>query len=259
MLRAKELGSTQANGGIARALPERLERRLVTYALAAAGTGVTLLATPQAAQANTIVYKSINEASYQKVSFSLGNATFNFTGEFIPGFFDAWTGYASGGFFFGGYSDFFGNGFLIGPTTSSLHGPHRSLFFGELAGSSSSPNRYFYTIGFFQNHSDQFLGLEFQLHGKTHFGWVDLRPLPVEFLPTPVGERPFLGIDLVSFAYNRVPNAPILTGQTSNHSVPEPSTLTLLALGAAGLPFWRKRRAKETGELESAAQDGQNG
>jgi hypothetical protein len=47
---------------------------------------------------------------------------------------------------------------------------------------------------------------------------------------------------LVNYAYNTVPDQPILFGQTSSPA-PEPGTLGLLALGSLGLGFWRRRKA----------------
>ncbi len=72
---------------------------------------------------------------------------------------------------------------------------------------------------------------------KIHYGWVEL-----EF-----GGSPFpTSIEAISWAYNSVVGAPIMAGQTSaDTTTPEPGTaaLSLLALGAAGVLAWRRKKA----------------
>ena len=74
-----------------------------------------------------------------------------------------------------------------------------------------------------------YLGFEFTFGGKTHFGCAHLNvtTFPVEGF-------------ISEFAYDSVPGQSIQAGQTS--AIPEPGTLSLLALGAAGLAVLRKRK-----------------
>lgn len=81
-------------------------------------------------------------------------------------------------------------------------------------------------IGYFTGLESAYAGLQFQQGGETYYGWVR------------VG-APVVGINggwIYDYAYETRPNMPILAGA----GVPEPSTLWLLAAGAAALLF-RKR------------------
>jgi hypothetical protein len=86
-------------------------------------------------------------------------------------------------------------------------------------------------------HRGAFLGLKFVVKGQTHYGWAHIT----------VGSTTVLN----AYAYETVPNQPILTGkisgpvaetQASLLSVPnpQPASLGLLARGAEGLAIWRR-------------------
>jgi hypothetical protein len=93
---------------------------------------------------------------------------------------------------------------------------------------------------------NKYLGLKFEINGEVHFGWARLSVTCF----TPAAAR----VLLTGYAYETVANQPILTGQTSGTaedlSIPRPAgsqsgsqskvQLGLLALGASGLPAWRR-------------------
>lgn len=78
------------------------------------------------------------------------------------------------------------------------------------------------SAGYFAGLESAYLGFSFQDAGQTYYGWMR------------VGS-PIIGINAgwaYDYAYEAVPNTPILTGEGM---VPEPSALSLCALGTAGL------------------------
>jgi hypothetical protein len=85
---------------------------------------------------------------------------------------------------------------------------------------------------------DQYLGVRFQIDGRTHYGWVRLT----------VVAYPFEVYTIVAgYAYNTVPNQPIRAGEgmfAATDSVGQSSagqSLGALSLGARGLQLWRNK------------------
>jgi hypothetical protein len=74
-----------------------------------------------------------------------------------------------------------------------------------------------------------YMGLVFQLNGQTHYGWAGISS----------GRQLYLS----DFAYETTPNQPILAGSTHDQ-VPEPASVELMALGAAGLAIYCRKRKK---------------
>lgn len=81
----------------------------------------------------------------------------------------------------------------------------------------------------------QFAGIQLDIGGETHFGWVRLKTEPVD-LDTGSGIAPLTGT-IFDWAYESIPNTPIIAG------VPEPSSLALLAAGAGALCSMYRRRS----------------
>jgi hypothetical protein len=72
-----------------------------------------------------------------------------------------------------------------------------------------------------QNQPSANLGLRFTIAGKTHFGWARFSTVS--------------GIFLTGYAYETIPDKPIITGRT--HGKDE-ATLGRLAQGASGISAW---------------------
>lgn len=80
-----------------------------------------------------------------------------------------------------------------------------------------------------------YLGLKFFIGANAHYGWADITL------------NPDLSVTLNSFAYESCADQSIGAGQTTggatcDSSVPEPHSAALLAMGAAGLLAYRRRR-----------------
>jgi hypothetical protein len=91
-----------------------------------------------------------------------------------------------------------------------------------------------------------YLGLKFSIKGKTHFGWARVKTSSI---------FPYK-VSLTGYAYETIPNKPIVAGETNGPgdgtlgqpapaalTAPKPRGVTLgsLALGSPALSIWRRR------------------
>jgi hypothetical protein len=92
----------------------------------------------------------------------------------------------------------------------------------------------------------RFLGLEFKIHGKTHFGWARFN--------VTLSQKATIQATLTGYAYETVADKSIVTGRTQGREVDDdatsasvpasvPASLGVLARGCAGLVAWRRRDA----------------
>lgn len=72
----------------------------------------------------------------------------------------------------------------------------------------------------------RYIGIRFDLDGSAHFGWAQVTRINAQ------------EIALETFGYNDVAGE----AATAGFVIPEPSSILLLAAGAAGLALWRRRR-----------------
>lgn len=224
----------QANSSTA-PTTKSLDKQLLTYALA----GGAILAGASPANAAVIYYSgpTLNTAG---TFFDLDLNTDLFT-DFT--FNSASVASGTLGASFGANVSFPGTGGVTDP-----------LVFGQTIGTASSfsaspykiskafvgtdgtvtPSSTVYPIG-----SDQYMGLQFDIGGSAHYGWALIQTSTSASFNDPDWTG-VMDVQLKQFAYESVAGADITAGAMSD--VPEPSSLALFALGAAGIAAIRRRR-----------------
>jgi hypothetical protein len=235
-------------------LPQSITRQLNMYALAASAAGVGVLALPKPAEAK-IVYTPTHQIiglgdTYQLDLNHDGMPDFILTNGY---FCDSGCFYNLGGFGAGS-----SNGIAAGRLyraralrPGARIGFSRHFFPGNrpLVFVNVSTSGKYYQGGYWINVSNRYLGLQFKIKGKFHFGWARLSVKV---------QKAKITATLTGYAYETIPNKAILAGKTTgpddsgveqpNHSsltapTREPATLGLLATGAHGLSIWRRESA----------------
>jgi hypothetical protein len=240
-------------------LSNSIHQQLNMYALAAGTAGVSLLALAQPSEAK-IVYTATHRVivagkSYDldlnhdgKTDFTLVNYFKGTTSGVRATFYaEPAAGDAVQGHLHIGRNSAFAlnRGAHIGSKQSFPVG-HASLAYSTFFLTASHRG------GSWLNVTNRFLGLQFKIHGETHYGWARLSIKVDKFQ---------ISGTLTGYAYETIPNKPIKAGQTKeddlshqdfgpnaslNNPVPDnrqPATLGALALGAPGLSVWRRKES----------------
>ncbi|MGB6679238.1 MAG: hypothetical protein WBE44_21255 [Terriglobales bacterium] len=99
---------------------------------------------------------------------------------------------------------------------------------GRYGHSSNSGGQWLYA-------THRYLGLQFVILGKVHYGWARLN--------VTLKHGQIIAV-LTGYAYETIPNKPIITGKTKGPDVItlDPATLGHLAVGATQIPAWRGAR-----------------
>jgi hypothetical protein len=244
-------------------LPESLHHQLSMYTLAASAAGVGLLALQSPAEAKIV---------YTPVHIRLGFYHLDLNHDGITDF--AFTNYGAS------HSSIATSRLSVysAPPSNAVAGKGRlaPLWPGEEIG---SKRRFWQQTGSIErarwhynrtNHTattkfygpwanggkgfkSHYLGLKFLINGKLHYGWARLN--------TTGGWRN-LGV-LTGYAYETIPGKAIIAGQTKEAAddptkedfgpgasltnpipaTPQPASLGVLALGAQGVPLWRRKEA----------------
>ncbi len=115
------------------------------------------------------------------------------------------------------------------------------------------------TSGYWDHAQSRYLGVKFQIKGKTHYGWARFKDASCH------------GATLTGYAYETIPGKAIKAGQTHGKDdietspdtmnlddpgpgaalnpisdKPQSVSLGMLALGAQGVPLWRRKQEIET-------------
>jgi hypothetical protein len=230
-------------------LSDSTQQRLNMYALAATAAGLGMLA--QSAEAK-IVYTPAHHLIGKNAHYQLdlnhdGVADVTFVNLYGCNFdycYDVLNANPAGGNGVQGAKGFLGIPYAYALNRGERIGP-KDPFSGQLMASSNMG-----TLGRWINTTNRYLGLRFQIKGKTHFGWARLN------VHLTGGVMKAL---LSGYAYETTPNKPIIAGQTKGRdeigsvvqvdsatlsaSTPKSATLGLLAQGADGMVAWRRRDA----------------
>jgi len=239
-----------------------LEKRLLTYAVAASAAGVGILASGQVAEAK-IIYTPANKHIYVNgsiVDLDLNHdgitdvffkAVYYHTGKETGGSLWLAPGSHSGGAekvasFHLYWAAALPKGHNVGPREQFLAGTaEEPMAIGNSVSSLGS-----YSGGPWRSPAKRgYIGLKFAIKGKLHFGWVRVERVASKKFAYPAV--------ITGYAYETIPGKAIVAGQTKGTDdsnvkepdaaladpvpdTPQPATLAALALGAPGLSIWRR-------------------
>jgi hypothetical protein len=131
-----------------------------------------------------------------------------------------------------------GTAFYIGPLT---FGTPITLADTTSLGSSILIEKGTPNTGPWASTSDpEYMGMSFTVGSDQYLGWAELQIDSID------------SATLLGYGYDDVPGETINAGDTGMAVTPEPSSLSLLALGAAGLLAVRRRRQAQRGNAEKA-------
>ena len=209
---------------------DSFRHRLNMYTLAASAAGVGMLALAQPAEAK-IIYTKTNKviAGGEQYYLDLNHdkitdfTVVNFWTTQCPDSCGQWlylkppAGNSEIGSVINGgwhFARALSKGSAIGPKGHFLAGT------GFMAAAFSTQG----SVGPWRNVTNRYLGLKFQIKGKTHYGWARLNV---------AGGFGSIVATLTGYAYETVANKPIIAGKTDGPDVisAEPATLGRLALG----------------------------
>jgi len=218
-----------------RGLSASCQRQLNAYALAAAAAGVGALALAPNSEAK-IIYTPTHRVIADGNSYKLDFTGIGTTDLIIQNEYNYW-GLRSQELaakqagsnqiahnYFGAVA--MSRGQQIGPKCAFSGGIE---VMAELTSRGNSSG----VFGSWINVNNRYLGVRFYIKGEVHYGWARLNvqvQLPLTITAT-----------LTGYAYETVPNLPIIAGKTKGPDIVtvQPASLGRLAQGSAGLAAWR--------------------
>jgi hypothetical protein len=233
-------------------LSDSLHQRLNSYALAASAAGVGALALSQPASAK-VIYTAANVTIplFTSVPLDLNHDGVNdlsfYRGAWASGESirvaalqtNAVAGYSTSGKRAAAFA--LRRRVNIGPKLGFQGGTRIVMWnFINISTEASS-------LGQWRNVKNRYLGVRFKINGRTHYGWARLN--------VAVDIRGDITATLTGYAYETIPNKPIVAGVTKGPDAdqlapaslqsdsPKPPSLGALALGAPALSIWRREES----------------
>jgi hypothetical protein len=231
-------------------LGNEFEKRLSSYAASALAAGVGLLAMTKSADAK-IVYTPAHikipvsnthtvplDLNHDgKIDFSFANTSsrFYYSSRFVLQINAANSAnevWGKGGSLSLGFASALPAGRKVGADKSYFQGGKAARMATALLGLSTTR-----TQGQFPYAHRRYLGLRFVIAGKIHYGWARLN------VPS-ISLKSGIAAVVTGYAYETIPDKPIITGKTTGPDVVtlEPASLGRLARGASALPAWRVKQ-----------------
>jgi hypothetical protein len=217
----------------------KLDSKLIRYALA----GSAVLAAPAAADAS-IIYSGTVNSSIEQTGSGPSSSTLNVTLDGSLTDFTL-TAQVGGGVIAGvsvsgpGTTYFVADG--VGPKALTLgtliSAANATGSGGNLSTSTGSPVSV-KSGNWSADEVPAYLGLRFDISGSAHYGWAQLS------IDVDGGVSPRAYVNLIDYAYESQADVSILAGDTTV-ATPEPSSLALFALGAAGVMALRRKRQSQ--------------
>jgi hypothetical protein len=125
-------------------------------------------------------------------------------------------------------------GVKVGPSKEYFQAAQYPFFarMGSIEAKVTSTGAFSATFGQWLETENRYLGLQFVVNGELHYGWARLN---LGFVKGKLTAR------LTGYAYETIPDQPIITGNTgeAGPAALEPTTLGHLAAGASQIEAWR--------------------
>jgi len=215
------------------------------YAIAASAAGVSVLALSQPSEAKIIYTPKHLPLNFGKTFIDLNHD------GFTDLYFDLWTsnadesiqlhvfGFKRKNLIWGssGWASALSSGVSIGKNSKFKFGDNFMVYANS---NTCTTNKSVCGYGPWANVNNRYLGLKFYIKGTVHYGWARLNVL--------IGgggrhnQAPGIDATLTGYAYETIPNKPIITGKTKRADAitVEPAKLGHLAAGASAVSGRRK-------------------
>jgi hypothetical protein len=231
-------------------LSDSLNHQLNLYALAAGAAGVGMLALARSAEAKIVytpTHHVIGEHSryglalnHNYVDFYISNGSLKTTNH---SWGQAWLAVRQGTVSGNAVEGTSGQGYGAAALKQGMRvsSQRRFLVDGMMVGACRgicgiTSSLTYSTNGPWDNVRNRYLGLKFKIKGKFHYGWARLNVKVYKRLAK-------ISATLTGYAYETIPNKPIIAGKTHGKDVVtlQPASLGALAAGANGLRTWRQK------------------